>query len=795
MTKPLAAMAALGALAALAEIPEVTSAGIPLFRRDASSVQMLLNGTIKAGATNADGRTVITAGSDPAKAIAAAGAEWSGIASALINFLPAQATTLNNDPSDGNFVLTIQDTPANRSVVGSFLAITLYRFSADGTITDSDIVFNPSAVSSGVFYPLSTDHTNGSYDLQSLVAHELGHALGSSHSPVISATMFQSQGSFSAFNTVTEVTLHQALSADDVAFAATRYPVPKFDALALGSIAGKVAFSSGGAVVGALVVAVEPDFGTTIGGLASLNDGSYRLDSIPSGRYLVYAQPANGPVGKANLSGVPSVNLANTNFRATFLGGNATPSAVPVTVGRGITADILVDPATPGMQVAFLGTGSAGGTDYTFIVGCPKATAAGRALDLLLWGPGLDSTVTADQIRLIGPGITMRPGTLRTQASAAAQGFTPLRFTVDVAPAAATVAVTVAVVKGTDAAVYTGGFVIAGSTAACTYSVSSKQFSVPAAGGQGTVTVTAGTGCAWTAASDAPWLKIASTTAVSGNGSVSFAADPNVSAAGRSAALTIAGQTVVVDQSGATGGTPPVISSVVNGASFQTGIEAGSWVTIQGANLANTNPGRTWRGDEIVGGKLPTALDGVSVTINGKPASVYYISPAQINVQAPTDAVTGAVSVVVTNNGWLSAPATAQLETFAPAFFLYGGTSYAIVTRYPDNALVANPAALPGTVAAAGGDVLILWATGFGPTNPTTAAGAVVSGAPPVATLPAVTVGETPVTVIGAALSPGSAGLYQIAIQLPASLPSGNAAIHASVGGFTSPAGVNLFVK
>src|SRR3989442_4223779 len=82
---------------------------------------------------------------------------------------------------------------------------------------------------------------------------------------------------------------------------------------------------------------------------------------------------------------------------------------------------------------------------------------------------------------------------------------------------------------------------------------------------------------------------------------------------------------------------PVSVTGVVNGASFQPGIAAGSWVTIQGANLANTNPGRTWRSDEIVNGNLPTALDGVSVTINNKPAYVYYISPTQINVQAPSD--------------------------------------------------------------------------------------------------------------------------------------------------------------
>ena len=96
---------------------------------------------------------------------------------------------------------------------------------------------------------------------------------------------------------------------------------------------------------------------------------------------------------------------------------------------------------------------------------------------------------------------------------------------------------------------------------------------------------------------------------------------------------------------------PPAITSVLNGASYQPGIEAGSWVMIQGTNLANTFPGRTWRSDEIVNGNLPTSLDGVSVTIDGKPAFVYYISPTQINVQAPSDTAAGAVNVVVDNNG------------------------------------------------------------------------------------------------------------------------------------------------
>ncbi len=242
------------------------------------------------------------------------------------------------------------------------------------------------------------------------------------------------------------------------------------------------------------------------------------------------------------------------------------------------------------------------------------------------------------------------------------------------------------------------------------------------------------------------------------------------------------------------GGATPTITTVESGAGLQTDIEAGSWVTIKGTNLANTDPGRIWRADEIVDGQLPTALDGVSVTINNKPASVYYVSPTQINVQGPSDTATGSVSVVVTNNGVASAPFSANLQTYAPAFFTFGASGYVIATRFPDNALIANPNAITGTVAAKAGDVLILWATGFGPTDPSFPAGQVVTGAPSATTAPTVTVNGAPVTVIGVALSPGSAGLYQVAIQLPPSLPAGEVTLLASVGGAQSPAGVKLFI-
>ena len=89
--------------------------------------------------------------------------------------------------------------------------------------------------------------------------------------------------------------------------------------------------------------------------------------------------------------------------------------------------------------------------------------------------------------------------------------------------------------------------------------------------------------------------------------------------------------------------------------------------------------------------------------------------------------------------------------------------------------------------------MLILWATGFGATSPPTSAGIVVTGrALRRDDFPLVTLGGTPVTVIGAAL--GGAGLYQIAIQLPANVPAGAVAIQASVGSAVSPSGILTYV-
>jgi uncharacterized protein (TIGR03437 family) len=60
---------------------------------------------------------------------------------------------------------------------------------------------------------------------------------------------------------------------------------------------------------------------------------------------------------------------------------------------------------------------------------------------------------------------------------------------------------------------------------------------------------------------------------------------------------------------------------------------------------------------------------------------------------------------------------------------------------------------------------------------------------------PSVTLNNAPVIVLGAALTPGAAGLYQVDVQIPSSISDGDYQIQISIGGVTSPLGLVLPVQ
>lgn len=152
------------------------------------------------------------------------------------------------------------------------------------------------------------------------------------------------------------------------------------------------------------------------------------------------------------------------------------------------------------------------------------------------------------------------------------------------------------------------------------------------------------------------------------------------------------------------------------------------------------------------------------------------------------------MAVTVTTAAGTSAAVTANSFQVQPALYQYAPSKYAIATRYPDNAYIGNPGVINGTISAKPGDVLILWCTGLGPVTPAVPAGIVPNVVAPAVTSPVtVLVGTVVVQPIYAVLS-AYAGLYQVAVQLPTSLPTGDLQIQLNQGSSQSATGVFLNV-
>lgn len=261
-------------------------------------------------------------------------------------------------------------------------------------------------------------------------------------------------------------------------------------------------------------------------------------------------------------------------------------------------------------------------------------------------------------------------------------------------------------------------------------------------------------------------------------------------------------------------GERPIISQngVLHGATFTTaqGFGPNTFGTVFGTNIVQTTD--EWS-DNFVENVAPTRLGGARVLVNGKPAFLSFTGRAQdfnaatdqINFVFPADEMRGDVQVVVETDQGPSDPVTIQLSGRAPAFFPYEpqGRRYAAAIMNDASAYIGPadlfggaPLPLPVPIRPARtGDVIQLFGTGFGVTDPAVPIGQI----PPAGTVAntvdpvAVRLGETPATVLFAGLSP-FVGVYQIVIQLPA-VANGDHELSAEIGGQRSQTGIFLAVQ
>jgi len=242
-------------------------------------------------------------------------------------------------------------------------------------------------------------------------------------------------------------------------------------------------------------------------------------------------------------------------------------------------------------------------------------------------------------------------------------------------------------------------------------------------------------------------------------------------------------------------GDAPSIASIANAAGGQGGIAPQTFISIYGQNFAppGSNPGffDTWS-QSVIGGKLPTMLDGVTVTIGGQAAYVEAVTPNQINVLTPS-LPTGSAPVILTTSAGTTTFYT-DVDPVEPALFTCPNNQ-AVATHLDFSPAAKNGTFSAATIAAKPGETIILWGTGLGVTTPSAPDGLVTPQGTYTVSAVTATVGGQPVSVLSAALSPGSAGLYQIAIQLPPGLGNGDYEVIVAVNSVQSASGIHIAVQ
>ena len=230
-------------------------------------------------------------------------------------------------------------------------------------------------------------------------------------------------------------------------------------------------------------------------------------------------------------------------------------------------------------------------------------------------------------------------------------------------------------------------------------------------------------------------------------------------------------------------------AGIVNGASFTPGLAPNTIVSIFGTNLSWGTV--SLQASDMAGGVMPTSLGNVEIYFEGWPAYLYYVSPTQINFLVPSSLLPGAFQFWVDRQGTRGPIVTVTLQNAAPAMFQT--PSGVVIATHIDGSLVSSDA--PAT----SGEIVTLWATGLGNTNPDLQDGVLPATAQWLSQLNQFDVqingaALDPSAILYAGVAPGYAGLYQVNVRLPDPLPA-NPEIRLGLGGILSPPGLVLPAK
>ena len=206
-------------------------------------------------------------------------------------------------------------------------------------------------------------------------------------------------------------------------------------------------------------------------------------------------------------------------------------------------------------------------------------------------------------------------------------------------------------------------------------------------------------------------------------------------------------------------------------------------------------------------GRVAAKLAGACLEIDGRRAPLFEVTPNRINAQAPHDLTPGQAEARVirgcgTANAWRSPAETVAVRTVSPAFFNFvsnpDGRNPIRAFHGDGNRRVGAPELGAEFTPAEPGEVVTLYGTGFGTTEPALETGEIAAGTVDLANEVSFTFGGIavpPADILYAGAAPGRAGVYQFKVRLPSNLPDGDAAVVATVNGVSTPTGPFLTVR
>jgi uncharacterized protein (TIGR03437 family) len=207
---------------------------------------------------------------------------------------------------------------------------------------------------------------------------------------------------------------------------------------------------------------------------------------------------------------------------------------------------------------------------------------------------------------------------------------------------------------------------------------------------------------------------------------------------------------------------PLGVTSAASFAPAGNPIAPGEFIALFGSGLAKSL--------QTAGVPYPKTLNGVTVTINGTAAPLYFVSSGQINAIVPYS-TTGPTATIVVQNGANSNTVTVPVAATAPGVFTADQSGSGIgAMRHTDAAATIIDAGHP----AAPGETIQIYLTGMGAVNPSVAdgtAGTITTLYQTVSDVVVLVAGQ-PATFLFKGLAPGFPGLYQFNVTLPTFLGS-----------------------